>query len=109
MECAAEKKPRTLLREIMAAETQAARLPLEGSLTGCLGVPRRLEEPRPMWVGPSLGILWNGFVLNWDEFKRTIRSLSTSLDPPTAPNQFINARRPLVQTAVLLGHKSLSD
>eukprot|EP00967_Tisochrysis_lutea_P062312 scaffold79955_cov14-Tisochrysis_lutea.AAC.2 len=33
MECAAEKKPRTLLREIMAAETQAARLPLEGSLT----------------------------------------------------------------------------
>jgi len=35
-----EKKPRTLLREIMAAETQAARLPLEGSLTG---KPGRLQ------------------------------------------------------------------
>ncbi|KAF5837985.1 hypothetical protein DUNSADRAFT_3578 [Dunaliella salina] len=32
-----EKKPRTLLREILAAETQAARLPLEGSLTGKSG------------------------------------------------------------------------
>ena len=32
-----ERRPRALLREILAAETRAARLPLEGTLTGVWG------------------------------------------------------------------------